>query len=607
MSAPETIAGRLLALCRASEDAPAVLSKRYGRWIQRSRSEVLRGAATIAVGLRDHGVTPGDVGVLLLNPHTAWITHDLGLQLAGLRSLALPPAMDSVTAADLIETSGATLIVVQNQDVADMVLALGLEGRIPAVTTIVYVDPAGVAEYDDSRLVASDVIQNAGADSLGEGWDRIAELVASIDPASPAVVVATPGVSREPRLSQLSHAAVLHGAAATVEAFKLTEADRVLALRPMGDPIERGATIYPALLSGALLALPETVATATQALNEIAPTYVHATPRWLKDVAGAIRIRMQAAGGIKRVVNRWWSRKVRSAATSDQPMSTSVVSRSLVAYPVTQQLGVDRIRHLVVSGAAIPREALLFFEALDVRVSPAYSLAEAAGFVSGWFTDGRPDVTCGPPLPGYELRLADDGEVLVRGPGLATGYLTTEGLDTEAFSDEGWLHTQDLGTQRDDQIEIADRPEGDATAAPDYRLWPGRLERALRASPYIREAVVGTEGDRVIAVVEIFDRTVGRWATREELVYTTFRSLSQLPEVHALIERAAATAVEKVDGARLDEVRVLDAPLEQLAGTLTPTGKVRRSAVWQEATRAPLQSDVPIRDGGLPPSGARVG
>lgn len=549
-----TVAAELLRLARADGARPAILSKRYGRWIARSRTDVAEAVGEVAAGLRTLDVAPGDVAALLLAPDSAWVAADLGVQVAGLRAVALPVGTEADVVGDVLADAQARVAFVQRAEVAELVLGLADEGRLPKLGHVVYVDPAAVAEYVDPRLRSLDDLRTAGREAGGAGLVALERLTAGTDPAEVAVLAYDAGAESLPRGVPISHAALLAAARATVERFALGEGDRVLAVRPMGDPVERGATIYPALLAGAALALPETPATVDQALYEIAPTYVHVTTRWVRDTANRVRALMQGARGVKGAVNRWWFRSVRRGFGGGE-QRPSRLRALLVARPVAGKLGLNRARQVVVSGAPLPSEALVFFSALGIPLLPAYGPADAGGLVA---VDGTP-------LPGFAVRLGE-GDVVEFGEPAGT-----------------WRRSCDIGELRDGRLAVSDRL-GEQLEVGGAVLRPGRLETALRASPYLQEAVLGTEGDRVVLAVELAPAAVDRWAARERLRYTTYASLTRLPEVRALTERAVRTTLDGLDAPPIDELRILDRPLTQAGGDLTATGRVRRDVLWRGAT-----------------------
>lgn len=552
MSEARTIADELLRLASADGAKAAILSKRYGRWIPRSRAEVAEATGEVAAGLRSLDVTQGDVAALLLAPNSAWVFTDLGVQVAGLRAVALPVGTAVDVIGDVLADAGARVVFVQRVEVAELVLGLADEGRLPKLRHVVYVDAAAVAEYVDPRLRSLDDLRAGGREG-GGGLDALEKLAAERDPAEVAALAYDAGAEGAVRCVALTHAALLAAARATVEAFELGERDRVLAVRPMGDPVERGATIYPALLAGAVLALPETAATVDQALYEIAPTYIHVTTRWVRDVANRVHVLMQTAKGTKGAVNRWWFRSMRRGFGGGKPRHSWLQSL-LVARPVGEKLGLNRARHVVVSGAPLPAEALVFFRALGVPLRPAYGPADAGGLV----TADRV------PLPGFEVRVGEGDVVEFRNP-----------ADT-------WRRSDDVGALRDGRLTVTDRV-GEELDVGGGTLRPGRLETALRSSPYLQEAVLGSEGHRVILAVELAPTAVSRWAAHKRLRYTTYASLTRLPEVRELTERAVRATLDGLDAPAVDEIRILDRPLTQAGGDLTATGRARRGVLWQAA------------------------
>lgn len=578
----ETIFGVLAERAATQPDAPAVLQKRYGRWTATSAAQLSRRIAATALGFRGAGIGDGDPVALILAPHEDRIVVDLALQLAGAQTSGLPTGATSAMVEHVLTDSGASTVVVQGQAAADVVLEMVEDGRVPAVRRILYIDPAGVQDYASELLGSLHDLVAAGEQQLEADPEAARRLAADLSPDAVAVRNYTSGTSGRPRGVLLTHANLMAASRATAERFGLGPEDRVLSFRPLSDPVELGATVLPALLTGALLVLPESRATVRQAMWEIAPTYLHLTPRYLKEIADDVRLRMQAARGLKgRILKRWHASLKRAVARGRMP-SASRGSRFLVGHPVLEKLGLDKARWVVVSGATISREALAFFGALGLTIHPAYSMAELGGLVL--CATGRQsgeDVTVGTPLPGVEARIVD-GELQVRSA--AAGRAYADAPDTPLADADGWVSTGDRAEERDGVYIVSGRADALLTTADGLTIAPQAVEAALRSSPYIREAVVSTEGDRTVAVLEPAAATLGRWASRRQLRYTTERSLLQLPEVGELLQRAVESAMARFHGLQLDEVRILEEPLTLSAGTLTHTDKVIPGAVLAAPT-----------------------
>lgn len=593
-----TVLADIAERARTAPDAPAILQKRYGRWTATSAAALMARATTLAVGLQVEGIQAGDVVGLLLKPHETRVVLDLAVQLAGARVVGVPSNMPADGIAHVLADAGARVVVVQGQSSADVVLELVDQGAVPAITRIYYVDPAGVQDYASRLLAPLEGVVGAGS---GTG-STTEELVAALDPDAVAVLNYTSGTTGLPRGVLLTHRNLLAATRATTQAFGLGPDDRVLSFRTLSDPVERGATIYPALASGAVLVLPESRESVRQALYEVAPTYLHLTPRYVKEIATDVRLRMQSAKGLKRLLLRSWHRRfVRRVSEARMP-SASAASRLLVGGRVLEKLGLDRARWVLVSGAPVSWETLGFFAALGLRVRPAYSLAEVGGLALCARGDVVAHDTVGTALPGLEARL-DDAELEIRGDAVGVAYV--DAPHSPLAGADGWMATGDRADADGDGFRVMGRAATVLETSEGRAVAHGAVEAAMRSSPYIREAVVAVENGRTVALLEPTGPSVARWGASQGLRFTTERSLMGLPEVAELLERAVTSAIERFPGLEIDEIRILAEPLTATAGTMTTTEKVVPGAALAapvlgrtgdphptEATRSPESAPV---------------
>jgi long-chain acyl-CoA synthetase len=226
-------------------------------------------------------------------------------------------------------------------------------------------------------------------------------------------------------------------------------------------------------------------------------------------------------------------------------------------------------------------ETLRFFEVLGLPVYQVYGLTESGGITFAQHALARSPGCAGPPIPGISYRVADDGEILIKGPTVFAGYLSDDESTAMVLDRDGWLSTGDVVEQSGNEIRIVDRKKAIIITSGGKNIAPSEIENALKESPYIREAIIlGEARHFVAALIQVDPETVGKWAQEQRLPYTNYRSLSGLPEVNALV----AIEVERVNGrfARVENIRkfaILNKELDQDDGELTATQKVKRSAI----------------------------
>lgn len=576
----DTIWARLLARAEQTPDAVALLQKRFGLWTATSIHQLVERAGHTALALQGAGISEGDRVALILKPHEPRVVIELALHLLSAQVVGIPTNTPSAILRHIIEDAQVAIAIVQGQAATDGLLVLIEEGSLSTVRRIHFVDPAGVQDYVNPILAPLPEV------SPGHTAVPLRTLVEAIDPDAVVARSYTSGTTGPPTAVSLTHRNLVAAAESTMSAFGLGPDDRVLSFRALSDPVERGATLFPALLAGSVLVLPEARESVRHAMIETAPTYLHLTTRFVEEIATDVRLRMQASRGVKRWVLRSWHRRLKAAAQEGLSPAPGRLSRLLVGRPVLSKLGLDKIRWLLVSGTPVSPETVGFFTALGVDVRPAYSLAEVGGLALASSQDGSGAAVL-TPLPGVEVKVESD-ELLLAGDMVGT-------IDQPGRPETSrWLHTGDHAEVVEGGIMVMGRAADVITTAAGRRVAPQQLAAGLRASPYVREAVVIPEDGGIVALLEPAFASLGRWAGAQGLRYTTPRSLLSQPEIHDLLRRAVDSAAERMD-VRIDEVRVLAKPLSVAAGTLTSTEKVIVPSTREAEVLSDAAADRPTR------------
>ena len=557
-AAPTTVLGRLLELHGEDPTALAVLDKRRGVWHPRTRAEVLGRVAALADGFVTDGLAAGETLILVADDGLDWLVVDLAAQAVGLRVCALPAATPERILAAALRATGATVAVASGYAAAERVLDVAdAEGiALRAVLDTQELKPGAIR---DPRHRALDELLTTEGDVAG-----LAARVAALEPTDVAVLAVGTAAERGGDPVRLNHAALLRSARLAATAFDLGPKDRVLAFRAMADPTDRCTTTYAAVVSGALLAIPESRAEVDAALYEIAPTYVHVTRRWMDDVTTSIWARLESSSGLKGLLARGWTRRILAGRPLRGPLATL-----MARYPIVEKLGLDRARNVLVSGSALGALERDFAAALRLPVRPGYALSEAGGVVTvGDALTGEPG-DCGHPLPGIDLELDPaDGSLVLRDE--ASGLR---------------LDTGDMARIEDGRLVLVGRrhdPVGDTPEAAAASL---ALEVALRDSIFVREAVVAERDGRTVVVVEPSPEVLMRWASDAGIDFATLRGLVATPEAVAHLRGILLEAGAPHGLTGIDDVVVLSDPLEEVPGVLTASDRVRRDVLLAHALR----------------------
>jgi long-chain acyl-CoA synthetase len=389
-------------------------------------------------------------------------------------------------------------------------------------------------------------------------------------------------------------AAMARGADAV---YHCTPDDSMVSYLPLCHVAEQIFSVYLPLRSGAVVNFAESLRTVQGDLREIAPTLFLGVPRIWEKLHASIEIKVREAGGLRR---RLYERAI--AATlpfADLPPErsthrqriTHALAWGLVLRALNNFVGLRRCR-LALSGAApIAPDMLRFFRAIGVPIREGYGMTETAGVATMQRSAASPVGTVGSAIPGVELKIADDGELLVRGPTVFKGYYRNEAATHEAIDAEGWLHTGDVAERvagavgaAGGEIRIVDRKKDIMITAGGKNITPSEIENALKFSAYVKEAIV--VADRrpfVAALIQIDYDTVGKWAEEQGLAYTHFRSLAEHPRVRELVQ----AEVDRVNGRMppVQQVRkfhLLTKELDHDDGEVTATMKIKRKSIAEK-------------------------
>lgn len=557
----DTVLATFAELVASDGDVAVVIEKQLGRWQQHDRATLWRQVAHLAAGLRGLGVAPGGTVLLALGDNADWLACDLAIQAAGARVCALSPEASADAFREALGASGAQVVIAESINTVDALFEA--EGTGGGLSHVLYREPAGVASYVDPRLLdVAELIRRGEAEDPDGA--KLRASVSALDGAAPATLGLSSGAEGIVRSVEVTHGALLAGTRAVIEAVGLGLGDRVLAYRPLHDSIERTSTVYASLLSGGVLAVPESRDTVVSAAYEIAPTYAHVHPRALDYVASEVRVRLRSGHGFKGLIGRRWLRRLEASGGGSAP---SLLDRLTVTYAVLEKLGLDKARVVVASGSTLPPSAIAFWVSMGLPVRLAYALTESGGPLTMAEPGQMEPGNLGAPLPGVSVdEDPATGELLIGGP-LVGG---------------GLVHTGDIGALHDGSLVLAGR-RGEQLDLDGTMVSLLGIETTLRSSVYLREAFVTREDGRTVVTVELVEPTVARWASEQGLAFATYTGLVALPEVIGFAEEHVRELLEGSALGLIDEVRVLPVRLDDLHGALTPGGKPRRRFITDAA------------------------
>jgi long-chain acyl-CoA synthetase len=365
-------------------------------------------------------------------------------------------------------------------------------------------------------------------------------------------------------------------------------------------------TVAVGMLAGFTISFPEAADTARADMRQIGPHVMFGPPRIWESMVSDVQVRLAEADWLKRATFTWGHRLGdREARRREHGERSPWYERALLAVadlvalrPVREQLGLSRLQRAYTGGAPLGPDVFRFFQSLRINLKQIYGQTEICGIAVAHVDGDVRFHTVGRPTPGTELRIADDGEILLRSRAVLQGYLNNPGATAEAVDADGWLHTGDAGYLDDGHLVVIDRAKDVRRAAGGDLFSPAFIENKLKFSPFVEEAVVfGGEDDvGITAILTIDGQTVGTWAERHHLSYTTYTDLSQKPEVRELLAEEVFRANEDLpESIRVLRFVVLHKPLDADDDEITRTRKVRRDVIgdrYRDIVTA-LEEDAP--------------
>lgn len=595
-SGAHTFPALLLEHARVRGGRPAIREKDLGIWQTYTWSEVAAQAQRVAHGLAELGIRPGmHVAVIGENRPRLYVAM---MAAQALGAIPVPLYQDAVAQemVYVLQDAEVSVAVVEDQEQVDKMLEV--RAQCPALRHVVYDDPRGLRHYADPMLRAYEQLEQLGVQHAQRHPDHFERAVAAVQPHDPAAMFYTSGTTGRPKGVVLTHHALIDRARAVAEMENLTDREDVLAYLPPAWIGQNMFSYTQLLVSGFTVNHPESPETVSIDMRDIGPTYYFAPPRVLEGLLTHVTIRMEDAGLIKRRLYGACMRLARRVGTrilDGQPASAwdRLLYRlgDLAIYgPLRNALGMSRVRVAYTAGEAIGPDLFVFYRSIGINLKQLYGSTETSVFVCVQPDGQVRDDTVGPPVAGVEIRVADNGEILVKSPGLFKEYYRNPEATREARDAEGWFRTGDAGyLDADGQLKIIDRAKDVGKLADGSLFAPKYLENKLKFFPYIKEAVAfGAGRNQVCAFVNIDLEAVGNWAERRGMPYAGYTDLAGKDAVYDLIREcveqvnADLASDERLAASQIARFLILHKELDPDDDELTRTRKVRRAFIAQK-------------------------
>ena len=572
---------------------PALREKRYGVWTPTTWKQLAEEVAKFARGLKILGLGKNEAVAVVGDNKPEWIVAELGTIASGGVITGMYPDCLAEEVLYLISYADARIIVLSDQEQVDKILKVWpkISGAVKAV--IVW-DSRGMSHYyaAHSFLKRFEEVLEMGAEEGKNHPDSLQQAAGDVPPGTPAMMLTTSGTTALPKLAILSHESLLYAGESYGKVVSMEPEDQLLSLAPLPWIGEQLYAVVRWLLSGACYNFPEEPETLRRDLIELQPSYFGGTPSRWEDLVSVIQAAMDNADPLKKNLYGWAVRaalkRTEDELAGKDPGLWAKFLFGLLNFSVLRALrnrvGLGRVKMAVTGGGALSPEVFKYFKSLGIDIRQVYGQTECAG-IATTHRDGdvRPE-TVGVPIPGMEVKLSEQGEIMVRGKSIMLGYYKNEKATQDAFTPDGFLRTGDAGYFGEDgHLYIFDRFKDIMALADGSRFAPQDIEIRLKFSPYIKEAVVcGANQPFVTAIISIDLENVGNWAKRRGIPYTTYQDLSQRPEVYELVREEIRKLCQRFpQNMRVRKFAILLKELHPDDEELTRTRKVRRGLIYE--------------------------
>ena len=582
-----TIPGIFLGKVKKYGDRVALREKEFGIWQEISWSQYCRHVRYFCLGLMELGLKKGDHVSIFGENEPEWLYADLAIQSTGAVAVGVYPTNPAKEAGYVIGHSESIFVVCDNQEQVDKVIEAG--EQLPLLERIIVTDMKGLRHYTDSMIMSFTSVEELGRKAEEQDPNKYYRTVETVQPEDVAIMVYTSGTTGPPKGAMLSHDNVVQFLKAQSQALPQYDTDEIVSYLPLCHVAERMMSVFFPINSGATVNFAESVETVSVDMREVLPTFFLAVPRiWEKMMAGII-IKMKDASWLKRKMYQASlpvGERMADANLARKKIPLSLKITYATAYLVClrhlkKELGLLRARIAVSGAAPIAPEVLKFFHSLGVPVMEGWGMTEETGIGTINLPDDVKLGTVGKPIPGVEIKIAEDGEILLRCNHIFVGYYRDPQATARTVVD-GWLHTGDVGElDEDGRLTITDRKKEIIITSGGKNIAPSEIENRLKCSPYINEAIVIGDGRKYLsALIQIEYDNVGKWAQECGLAYTTFKSLSQNKRVEELIQQEVDAAnKEFAQVETIKKFRLLEKELDHDDDELTATLKLRRKTV----------------------------
>jgi long-chain acyl-CoA synthetase len=587
-TAPAVLAER----ARQAPDGVAYRAKKLGLYREQTWRQYAALVGRAADGFAKLGLTRGERVAIIGDVCEEWVIGDLAAQALGAVTYGIYPTASGAETEYQLRDAGASVVIAEDQEYVDKVLAV--IDRLPNIRHIVVIDTRALFAYRHEKLTTFAAVLQSGTAEEEAALARLEGLASELSADDPAFIIYTSGTTGHPKGALCSHGRHLAGTYNMVEHYPLlARPQRTVVYLPLSHGLGRDIAITLPLISGLVPHFGEDPEELAATLFEVAPTVLFMVPRYLQKFASRVVVAIMESSALKRqayaaamVIGRRHARARWDARVRPWDAAAYALCRAAVFRPVLGKLGLDELELVICAGAPLPKETAALWQIWGVNLCEAYGQTEEVGaIISGQPGPFPRPGDVGALAAGWELRIAETGEIQIRGDYVFEEYIGQPEMTQEVRGADGWLRTGDIGEWKEGRLRLVDRARDFIVTAGGKTLSPSYIENALRASPYVAEVTIfGHARKYVTALIEIDFETVSDWARGKNVAYSGFTSLARHARVEALLKGEVERANAQL--ARVEQIkdfRILPKALdpEEEGEPITPTRKVKRQQLYE--------------------------
>jgi long-chain acyl-CoA synthetase len=580
---PETLPQLFTTVAERSDRPDALNYKRDGAWQKISTQKMARRMRNVALGLYSLGLRKGDRAAILAANSPEWTIVDGGCQFAGIQDVPIYTTLSETSVEFILNDSGSRIFFVESAEVLERIGST--IARCPAIENIVFFKPAGL-EIEHSLSLAELEFAGRGLEAREAGL--VDDLMNQVEPGDVATLIYTSGTTGEPKGVMLTHRNIISNVLDAGEKYSFSPADVSLSVLPLCHIFERTG-MYLYILNGMAVNYAESIERVPENLQEVRPTIFIGVPRIFEKVYARARLAAARSSRLKESIFDWAigiAKQYALRVEKRDAIPTGLVLKHRIAdalvYKKLRNFFGGRLRFCITGGAALSDDIWLIFTGAGISIVQGYGLTETSPVITSNNPSSSRLGTVGRPIRNVEVRIAKDGEIETRGPGVMLGYYNKPELTRAAFTSDGWFRTGDIGALDEDGfLTVTDRKKELFKTSGGKYIAPSPIEQSIRSSRFVSQVVlVGAERKFPAALIVPNFEMLASYAKLKDLSLTTPREFCRSRQINDLFERQVAQLTSELS--QFEKVKkfvLLENEMTVEGGELTPTLKVRRKVV----------------------------